>query len=445
MPNIVRKEMYVKSDIGNNNNKFWRFEQMSDNTVICYWGRVGDVGQNKSFRHNSEYEATKFIEKKIREKICNGRNDEVPYRKIDVVGNIGVSNEKIVVNSSLEKIAQSQIKKNNVIVDELIRYLTKVNVHNITSVSEGKITYNDTTGLFSTPLGIVTQENIDMANDILVKIGDIVVKRDYCDKKLVSLTNDYLMLVPQIIPRHGLILNEFWENAGKLQFQKQILDGLQSSYISSMTDKKDGQEIKANEAKVFDVELNTLDDKKLVKNIFDTYLKNRSSMHRESYRFAPKNIWSVKIEQSRENFLKDGAKMNNIISGYHGTSSANALSLLRSGLLVTPPKAAHISGKNYGNGIYSAPTMISGSSTKAANYCTAYWGGNRCERIFVFIVDMAMGNYYIPKKDTYLRIDYPVKGFDASWAKGGVSGVINDECIVYRSSQVDIKYLIELE
>jgi len=34
-------------------------------------------------------------------------------------------------------------------------------------------------------------------------------------------------------------------------------------------------------------------------------------------------------------------------------------------------------------------------------------------------------------------------GFDSCWAKAGQSGVRNDEQIVYRTSQTNIRYLIE--
>jgi len=119
--------------------------------------------------------------------------------------------------------------------------------------------------------------------------------------------------------------------------------------------------------------------------------------------------------------------------------------------VVRPPKSAHVSGSLFGNGAYCAPVHIDGSSSKATNYSTNFWGGSVSQRTFVFIVKFGMGKYYIPTANEYQRISYPQKGYQSTWAKGNYqgksrySGVINDECIVYRPSQVDMVYLIELK
>ena len=61
----------------------------------------------------------------------------------------------------------------------------------------------------------------------------------------------------------------------------------------------------------------------------------------------------------------------------------------------------------------------------------------------MFIVDMAMGKYYIPSGPSQ---NLPKTGYDSTWAYGqNRSGVLNDEVIVYRESQVNIRYLMELK
>lgn len=444
MSEVIRKELYVKSDIANNNNKFWEVKILSDGTYVCRWGRVGDEGQVKSFSTGSVACAEKEVEKKIREKTRDGRNGEIAYRKVDIIGNsqnCDIKKPASIDKVELQKIATSQIKNNNPIVEDLIKYLTKVNIHMITTATSGAVTYNDTTGLFSTPLGIITQENIDMANDILCKIGDHVANKSY-NETLKKLTNELLMLVPQSIGRNRIDINTFWCNLSKVQEQKSILDGLQASYANVVKNPTSSNEI-SNVEQIFDVSLNVLENKKAKNFIFDLFNKNKSSKH-GCYGLVPKSIWEVEIKRSRDKFKDDGGKMSNIITGWHGTSSANLLSLLKSGFLVTPPSSAYISGKLFGNGIYCAPSHVFGSSTKATNYSAGGWGATKTDRVFVFVVDMAMGKYFTPTKDNYTRISYPMKGYDSTWAKANVSGVINDECIVYRASQVDIKYLIEL-
>ena len=40
---------------------------------------------------------------------------------------------------------------------------------------------------------------------------------------------------------------------------------------------------------------------------------------------------------------------------------------------------------------------------------------------------------------------YPKNGYDSTFAKAGVSGVINNEMIVYNENQFDLTYLVEFE
>jgi len=466
MSSVIRKEMYVKSDVVNNNNKFWEIE--IDNTGTCKmrWGRVGDSGQSQIKNFGSISEAEKFADGKIKEKCRDGRNGEIAYRKIDVVGGVNsvTTNSQTsqpINNSNLSQIAAKQIKTNNPIVDDLVKYLTKVNAHQICSASGGKITFSDTTGLFSTPIGIVTQDNIDQARDILAKIADIVSVKDYSNKNLISYTNDLLMLVPQNIGRQQLVMADFWSDQSKLQYQNGILDGLATSYanaISSKTlNKKDSKDTNSQEEKVFDVQMNFIEDRKLMKEIFDYYNLTKSSMHGSS-RYVPKQMWSVDITHMKKAFETSGSKVGCIINGWHGTGSENVLSLLKSGFLVKPPKSAYIAGKLFGLGTYAAPTrritgaLVKGCGSKALAYAVGSWGGSNSSRKFMFFVEMAMGKFYTPSSKNYQSISYPVNGYDSTWAFGETmngrdnnSGVMNDEAIVYKENQINIKYLVEFE
>jgi len=391
---------------------------------------------------SSSYQAEDFINKKIKEKTRDGRNGEIAYRQLGVVGSQATkSSNNIVQNSELHNIAKAQIKTNNPLVDDLVKYLTKVNAHQITSSTGGKITYSDTTGLFSTPLGIVTQENIDKANDILVSIADLIVANKYDDKQLVYLTNDYLMLVPNDFGHKRLDIHSFWSDVSKVQYQKGILDGLQTSYLQFSSGVKqnssDDQTVTPME-KVFDLQLHFVDDTNVIKDISRKYESSKKDAHVSSS-YSVKNIYSVKIGGERERFEKCSQSIGNIMRLYHGSSSANLLSIMKQGLIVPPKSSPHVCGRLYGDGVYFAI-----SSSKSANYSVGYWGGKSADRIFMFIADVAMGKSYVPGKSGN-SYNYPVVGYDSVWAKGGVSGVINDECIVYKTSQCSLVYLLELK
>jgi poly [ADP-ribose] polymerase len=436
MATLVREEKYIKSDLRNNNNKFWYIEVYDDGSVVTKYGRVGDKGQQRSKNLGSQGAAENFAEKKIKEKLRAGRNGEIAYRPLNVVDSGGVSKvaTKPVGKSNLESLAQNQIRNNNPIVKELITKLTKDNAHDITSATGGQITFNDVTGLFSTPLGIITQEGIDDARNTLVSIGDLVAKQNY-GEKLKNLTNDYLMLVPQDFGRRRLEVSSFWSDLQKVQAQNQIVDALQASYASATTDPTKVKTVDVPEEQVFDVQLDFVEDPKIWKMVKNMYGKTRQSVHACQH-LDVKRIYAVKINGVDTAFQKDGAKMKNVWQLWHGTRSSNLLSILKGGLIIPPASSSHCTGRMFGNGIYA-----SDQSTKALNYAYGYWDRNRKDNnCFMFLLDMAMGDFYVPSGPSR---NFPAKGYDSTFAKGRVSGVGNHEMIVYRTSQINLKYLVE--
>ena len=116
----------------------------------------------------------------------------------------------------------------------------------------------------------------------------------------------------------------------------------------------------------------------------------------------------------------------------------NVLSILKRGfVLPSQLSTAQTTGAMYGPGLY-----FSAHSTKSLNYSYGYWdGGRRDANCYMFVVEVAMGKEYIPSYSGNGK----KSGYDSCWAKPGSSGVINDEQIVYRTSQANIKYLVEFD
>ena len=424
MATVVEAVNLVMSDIGNNNNKFWQGTLFDNGDVLCKWGRVGDDGQEKPFPCAGK----SFLDKKVKEKIAKG------YRKNDIVasGSTIVKNASSSASSEIREIAKKQIQSNNPLVLKLIERLAKENAHNICTATGGKITYNDTTGLFSTPLGIIGQEAIDKANDVLVNIGDLVSKQRY-DSDLISLTNDYMMLVPTEIGRSRLNVKDFWCDLSKVQQQKQIVDSLQAS-LASATSAPKTKTVTVDEPKVFDCQLNLVEDGKVIDRVKRLYKNTRKDMHVCAH-LDVKTVFEVSINTVREAFEKDGAKMPNVMELWHGTKTCNLLSILKQGLVLPRQTSAAVTGAMFHSGIYAAS-----ASTKSLNYSFGYWTGTKNDNCFLFLVKMAMGNFYIPPAPCSCM---PPKGYDSYWAKANKSGVANDEFIVFRTSQVDLMYLIE--
>jgi poly [ADP-ribose] polymerase len=190
-------------------------------------------------------------------------------------------------------------------------------------------------------------------------------------------------------------------------------------------------------AQVFNVKLSIVTDAKVIAEIKRMFSSNTSSRH-ESSRLKPIRIYQIEIPHMSAAFKADGEKVGNIRHLWHGTRMFNVLSILKRGfVLPSQLSSVQTTGTMYGPGLY-----FSAMSTKSLNYSYGYWdGGSRDANCFMFVVDVAMGKEYIPSYSGNGK----KPGYDSCWAKPGTSGVINDEQIVYRTSQANIRYLVEFD
>jgi len=441
MAKLMREERYIKSDVENNNNKFWYIFEHDDCSVLTEWGRVGKTSQSKTKTFGSQGQATSFFDKKCGEKERSGRNGEIAYRKLNVVSDVGGNTTKTsprtIAQSELAGVAVKQISGDlgSKQTADLIRYLAKVNQHNILSTTT--MTYNNATGLFSTPCGIVTQNTLDEANDLLVEISDHVAKNDFENKTIRQKTGDYLMLVPQEVGRK-LDVRVLFPDLSAIQQQKALLDSLQASLDTVLSGKVDITK-KAKEAKpqeqVFSVKLNLVSDSNIIDRIKKKYQKTLHSNHACSH-LKVKEVFSVEIASMKAAF-EIGKKVGNVHEYWHGTRAFNLLSILKSGLIIPSANASNVTGRMFGPGVY-----FSSESTKSLNYSFGYWGGgSRDSNCFMLLADVAMGKYYVPKGGW--GSNYPVAGYDSTWAKAHESGVQNHEMIIYKLNQCNLTYLIE--
>ena len=445
MATIVREERYIKADYNNNNNKFWYIRQYDNHSVTTEFGRVGSTPQTRTKGFSDEYSATKFLEKKCAEKSRDGRNGEIAYRKLNTVEGTGsTSSGNVVETSNLAQIAKEDIKFNSPEVEKLITYLTNVNAHNI--VAHTNISYNKQTGLFETPCGIVTKDGVDEARKLLSDIGKFVESNDLSTKQYGNLINDYLMLIPQDVGRK-LDPTRLYTSMEDIYKQNDILDSLEASYQQILTKPVDDSttDEPASREKVFSVDLNLVEDGKIIDAIRDNFYKSRSTMHTCS-NYKVKKVYTVDIEHMVKAFEERGKARGNIMSLWHGTKSSNLLSILKVGMIIPPSNASHCTGRLYGNGVY-----FSSVSTKALNYATNFWGGSSEKRFFMFLADVAMGKYYTPQSTMYdAHTKIPKMGYDSCYAKPNVSRLNNgylknSEMIVYDTAQCNLQYLIEFE
>lgn len=435
MANIIEHRKFVFCRAGNEDwqkngsNKVWEIILYDNDDVETFFGKIGTTLQSNL----KSGAGRKFFDKKIKEKTTpSDHYDGECYREIKTLdtktSSVSVSTSK----SSLKEIAKKQIASCP-ITSKLIEYFTDVNVHQIAQISGGKITYDTSTGTFKTPVGIVVQENINEARELLHNtLVPFVVNKDFRNIKFIRSLEDYLMLIPKDIGR-SFDAEAILGTQEKVQEQESILDSLEATIKSVMANpvnKKDEEE----DVRIFDIKMNLINDNKEITRIQDKFDSTRQNMHSSS-RLKIKNAYSISINTMTSNYNKYGAKMPNIWELWHGTKASNCLSILKCGFIIPPSNASYCTGRMFGNGVY-----FSDQSTKSLNYAMSYWGGRDEGRYFMFLNQVAMGNYYTPSNSTS---SLPPKGYDSYFAKAGKSSVMNNEMIVFNTSQINPTHLIE--
>ena len=390
-----------------------------DGTVKATWGRVGYSGDSGEWQGGDSY-----LEKKLREKLKKG------YTELKTVGSVTASqgSGQVVRNSDLHAIAKTQlIKSSNPTLERLIKRFVDANVHKITSSTQ--ITYNSTTGLFATPLGIVTMEGLTEARDLLADMAPKIRKGQF-SSELDALLSKYLRLIPQHLGMGKFNAHSVIPDDNAIQKQNDLIDSLESSYqaLQSTPTPTSTASKKATE-QVFKVDLDVLTDMPERARLDRFFERSKKRMHGYD-NVRVREIFKVTIHDMDKAFERNTKPIHEV---FHGTSQANCLSILKSGLKISPPSTAAIAGKMFGNGIYGAI-----NSTKSLGYTYGRWGqGGTGDAGWLFICDFAMGRIYSTTNSCN-----PQRGFDSVWAKAGYS-LHNDELIVYRNSQVNIKYLLE--
>jgi len=423
MANIVKEVRLIYTDIVTNNNKWWTGELYDNGDVKTRWGRVAMGEQSKLFPGKGE----PFLLKKQKEKLGKG------YSELRTVTTSGAPTIQKVSQGDLLDIASKQIKTSSPTLNAVIKNLVSWNIHQITSSTN--VTYNASSGLFETPLGIVTLDGITEARNILSDAASLLANNDYGSKMVMDI-NQYLRIVPQNIGMKKLEPQIFFPDLQAIQKQNDILDSLEASYKALQTPVQSDNDKEEILEQVFKVRLDAVStESPEFKHIQQKYQATRKDIHVCSH-LKVKNIFKVEIEDNVKAF-ETGNKVGNVMELWHGTKKANVLSILKSGLQVSPPSTARIAGKMFGNGIYFAI-----DSTKSLNYSYGYWDGQRESNCFMFLASVALGNPYTPR-GTYESL--PKSGFDSTWAKPGKSGIMNDEIIVYENDRFKLEYLVEFE
>lgn len=150
-------------------------------------------------------------------------------------------------------------------------------------------------------------------------------------------------------------------------------------------------------------------------------------------------------ESRKDKFDKELFDSTNSFLLFHGTRTVNTGSIIKSGLrLPQTLSSSQITGALFGGGLYFADDTK--KSVGYTSYSGSYYSNGSGDisglGAMMFIFDVALGNMEVA---SYGRTKSAGKGYHSVFAKGGVSGVQNNEFIVYDTNAVRMRYLVEFE
>lgn len=402
---VIEKKHFVCTDLEKNSNKFWRAELRSDNSVHTEYGRVGNSKGTKVKHFDTETEARKYFDIKVKDKrTVRPRRDA--YTEITILGETS-SKPNLNGSKHISDIAVSQIETTSPEVKDLIKWLSDINIHNI--VSQTSVRYNVADGCFTTPLGVVDQSCLNQAKDLLEKIEGFVEKKNFKDSELVRLVNQYLRFVPTDLGGSSVKINliNIFGDLQAIKKQEGIIESLEAAVSQSST-------VVTEEQRIFNAKM------ELVKEVKDDALSMISELGGKV-----KNIYSLEIKPVVEEWNAASMKVGNNRRLWHGTNPANALSILRCGLIISKS----VNGSRFGRGLY-----FSDKSSMSLSYANCNRRDGKSTQL-MFISDVAMGNvHYGGGSDLK-------EGYHSRWAEKSQS---SSQIIIYNKSQCNLLYLVEV-
>lgn len=424
--------------------------------IYTIWGATGASNQTKEWRH---YESAVAAEKDfvaiIKSKLKKG------YREIDVA-------QRALGSDAAKAIVKSIVLTNTDQIDKSTSQLNK-EVQRLVSELFG-ITNDWVIKTLKCPLGQLTNGQIDKGRGILDQVKLILDRGKINTIELEKLTNEFYAEIPHNLGQgaRGKLTQLLLDDKTKIAQKEQDLDDL-------------------IDAKTVNAQLvtNNVDDKYRALNCNINYIDKNSKEfiwiqammegtkapnHHHLGKIILLDVWKISRQNEEKYFLENSEriakecdtqtiptilqkyvserpsldkdldrlfKTANTLPLWHGTRASSLVGIIKSGLLIRPSGAV-ISGSMYGDNIYF------GHCSKSINYTnikSSYWARGQDDAAFMFLNDVTLGNQMIATRSYPFNKDN-IKPNHSIWAKGGYSGVINDEFMVCNPAGLEQQYKI---
>ena len=417
----------------NNNNKFYTMHDNGNGTFTATWGRVGTAGSSKDYPMSKWDSTYKSKTGKGYQDISKNTSVTRGYKAEDnpeienlLTHLLAISRQYVSDQTDIGTLNSTAIAE----VQDLINKLTSIK----SEYAGGATTYNNwiaSTGKTDTTKTktLFIKTCADKFNKILLKIWTIIPRK--------------ISNVKTALYNPGTQLPDDNELNKYISDEQSLLDNI--ILQSKATTNASGTNT-ISEAFGFNFTKASAEETELI--------KDKLAKESDSGSFRVKNVYKVAnpvrdaefAEYLENNGLKNDKK--NVKLYWHGTGPENVLSIMANGLIIRPANAAYC-GSAFGDGIYSAP-----SPNKSYNY-TRYDSARSSRWMFVNAVITGntfdctnnydrIGNIRICDLDgnSFSQLNL---GYHSVHAHSSSSSYIRrDEVIVYNSSQVACKFLVEL-
>lgn len=453
-----------QTDIRNNSNKFYIMQiiKVSNDTFIHFirYGRTGEVGNGSTKNFSNENVAINAFEKQFKVKTGNVFDPSIPFLK--KAGKYFMS--QVSYDDELEKVKDQILPivplKTN--LHERVQTLLSI-LTNVSFMQQSLIELNIDTKKM--PLGKITQDQMNLATNILDKIQNVMTGSLLTPEKnqqLLSLSSEYYTYLPMAFGRKAPPVIKTPE---MLATYKDIITELTNMVVTIKITDNNQQNVNPldNIYANINTKISPLDKTDPMYAEIEKYVKN-SHGPTHHYKLELMDVFEIEQNDKKDIFTKHTKDIQNHQLLFHGSGVTNWVSILKNDLLINPQqinKNVIITGKMFSNGIYFANCV-----TKSFSYCRTETSNNigclalaqvplgkigkrlnadynitpeslkreKCNSI------QGIGKY-TPSASTMINeIDVPNGELKESKKVG--ASLLYDEFIVYDSHQQFIKYLI---
>ena len=460
--------------------------------VTTQFGRIGDEGENQRSPFNSLDEAKNEFGKIFKSKTGNLWENRENFERVKgkymliKFNKVQLTARELLKPIDYNNCPSSTIKDKN--VQELLKIFTDSSIY-FKAIRDNGIN----TEFFN--FSMLNKELLKKAKEYIIEIYNKLnelkeltnpmnrvnednKKREEKINNITKISNDIMILSSryyELIPKEKY-KNTFIQPFGTInEVQSEILMLDNLSYVERAVNILLGAQSQSKKINPIDYVYNSLQTKfNLIKNNTSEYETIEKYIHNSSPNTKVKNIFSVNRKGENEN-MKKWEKLDNHYLLFHGTKIFNYIGIFSNGLKIAPPEAPS-TGYLYGKGIYLADEF-----NKSINYCDSFYNKNDKKNYsYILLCEAALGKIYECGANQFKDLSFLNEGYNSLKGLSNMgpdlskSFICNNgiviplgeiipyvdmknigfnriqrtqmpEYIIYDTTQVKIKYIIQIE